>query len=182
MCCLTCDCVCVSSGMIRLPKATKSHVKNKVIPRQSLATIVKDLGENPHTAHVLMLCLCSVVTCWGVCCVPSAAISAPLKLKASRGPPTPINRNQASQPRGAQSLLGKRGFDSVSIPHTHTHTLLHLTIKHCCLQLLNRTLVFYWFTGDRGALPSQWEAVHFRYEDHLPVCHQEAEGQPGGGS
>lgn len=43
-----------------------------------------------------------------------AAISAPLKLKASRGPPTPINRNQASQPRGGQSMLGKRSFDTVS--------------------------------------------------------------------
>ncbi|PWA14771.1 hypothetical protein CCH79_00014457 [Gambusia affinis] len=71
--------------MIRLPKATKSPLKSKVIPRQSLATIVKDL-----------------------------AISAPLKLKASRGPPTPINRNQASQPRVAQSLLGKRGFESAT--------------------------------------------------------------------
>eukprot|EP00064_Thunnus_orientalis_P003800 superscaffoldBa00000325_g3811 len=71
--------------MIRLPKATKTNVKSKVVPRQSLATIVKDL-----------------------------AISAPLKLKASRGPPTPINRNQASQPRGGQSLLGKRGFDSAT--------------------------------------------------------------------
>uniref|UniRef100_A0A3B3Y985 Metastasis associated 1 family, member 2 n=1 Tax=Poecilia mexicana TaxID=48701 RepID=A0A3B3Y985_9TELE len=71
--------------MIRLPKATKSPLKSKVIPRQSLATIVKDL-----------------------------AISAPLKLKASRGPPTPINRNQASQPRVAQSLLGKRGFESAA--------------------------------------------------------------------
>uniref|UniRef100_A0A1A8GZR4 Metastasis associated 1 family, member 2 n=2 Tax=Nothobranchius korthausae TaxID=1143690 RepID=A0A1A8GZR4_9TELE len=71
--------------MIRLPKATKTPLKCKVVPRQSLATIVKDL-----------------------------AISAPLKLKASRGPPTPINRNQASQPRVAQSLLGKRGFDTAS--------------------------------------------------------------------
>lgn len=42
------------------------------------------------------------------------AIAAPLKLKASRGPPTPINRNQASQPRGGQSMLGKRSFDTVS--------------------------------------------------------------------
>ncbi|KAM4565215.1 metastasis-associated protein MTA2 [Fundulus diaphanus] len=75
--------------MIRLPKATKSPLKSKVIPRQSLATIVKDL-----------------------------AISAPLKLKASRGPPTPINRNQASQPRVAQSLLGKRGFDvAAGVPY-----------------------------------------------------------------
>uniref|UniRef100_A0A1A8U2R6 Metastasis associated 1 family, member 2 n=3 Tax=Nothobranchius TaxID=28779 RepID=A0A1A8U2R6_NOTFU len=71
--------------MIRLPKATKTPLKCKVVPRQSLAAIVKDL-----------------------------AISAPLKLKASRGPPTPINRNQASQPRVAQSLLGKRGFDTAS--------------------------------------------------------------------
>uniref|UniRef100_A0A674N6Q4 Metastasis associated 1 family, member 2 n=1 Tax=Takifugu rubripes TaxID=31033 RepID=A0A674N6Q4_TAKRU len=70
--------------MIRLPKATKTPPKSKVVPRQSLATIVKDL-----------------------------AISAPLKLKATRGPPTPINRNQASQPRGGQSMLGKRSFDTV---------------------------------------------------------------------
>uniref|UniRef100_A0A096LT94 Metastasis associated 1 family, member 2 n=1 Tax=Poecilia formosa TaxID=48698 RepID=A0A096LT94_POEFO len=33
--------------MIRLPKATKSPLKSKVIPRQSLATIVKDLGFQP---------------------------------------------------------------------------------------------------------------------------------------
>lgn len=32
-------------GMIRLPKATKTPPKSKVVPRQSLATIVKDLGE-----------------------------------------------------------------------------------------------------------------------------------------
>uniref|UniRef100_A0A3Q1EY13 Metastasis associated 1 family, member 2 n=1 Tax=Acanthochromis polyacanthus TaxID=80966 RepID=A0A3Q1EY13_9TELE len=49
--------------------------------------------------------------------VKAESISAPLKLKASRGPPTPINRNQASQPRVGQSLLGKRGFDSVSVPY-----------------------------------------------------------------
>ncbi|XP_008336382.2 metastasis-associated protein MTA2-like, partial [Cynoglossus semilaevis] len=87
-----CDCHLIFSiffylcpGIIRLPKAPKTPVKSKVVPRQSLAAIVKDL-----------------------------AISAPLKLKASRGPPTPINRNQASQPRVGQSLLGKRGFDSAS--------------------------------------------------------------------
>lgn len=51
-----------------------------------------------------------------------AAVSAPLKLKASRGPPTPINRNQASQPRVGQSLLGKRGFDSVSVQAQFDHT------------------------------------------------------------
>lgn len=50
--------------------------------------------------------------------VAFAAISAPLKLKASRGPPTPINRNQASQPRGGQSMLGKRSFDTVSSLNT----------------------------------------------------------------
>ena len=32
--------------MIRLPKATKTPVKSKLVPRQSLATIVKDLGKN----------------------------------------------------------------------------------------------------------------------------------------
>uniref|UniRef100_A0A8C5B9G0 Metastasis associated 1 family, member 2 n=1 Tax=Gadus morhua TaxID=8049 RepID=A0A8C5B9G0_GADMO len=71
--------------IIRLPKATKNPQKNRVIPRQSLATIVKDL-----------------------------AITAPLKLKAPRGLPPPINRNQTSQPRGGPGLLGKRPFDNVS--------------------------------------------------------------------
>ncbi|XP_021471000.1 metastasis-associated protein MTA2 isoform X1 [Oncorhynchus mykiss] len=71
--------------MIRLPKATKAPIKNRSIPRPPLATIVKEL-----------------------------AIQAPLKLKAPRGAPTPINRNQANQPRGGSGLLGKRPFDSSS--------------------------------------------------------------------
>uniref|UniRef100_A0AAR2IU66 Metastasis associated 1 family, member 2 n=1 Tax=Pygocentrus nattereri TaxID=42514 RepID=A0AAR2IU66_PYGNA len=56
--------------MIRLPKASKSAIKNRPVPRPSLVNIVKEL-----------------------------AVQAPLKLKAPRGAPTPINRNQASQPR-----------------------------------------------------------------------------------
>ena len=66
------------------------------------------------------MCAVSVLPPVWLVVVVSPAISAPLKLKASRGPPTPINRNQASQPRVGQSLLGKRGFDSVSILHKHT--------------------------------------------------------------
>uniref|UniRef100_A0AAR2JJV3 Metastasis associated 1 family, member 2 n=1 Tax=Pygocentrus nattereri TaxID=42514 RepID=A0AAR2JJV3_PYGNA len=58
--------------MIRLPKASKSAIKNRPVPRPSLVNIVKEL-----------------------------AVQAPLKLKAPRGAPTPINRNQASQPRSA---------------------------------------------------------------------------------
>uniref|UniRef100_A0A669E5C1 Metastasis associated 1 family, member 2 n=1 Tax=Oreochromis niloticus TaxID=8128 RepID=A0A669E5C1_ORENI len=46
--------------------------------------------------------------------VKAESISAPLKLKATRGPPTPINRNQANQPRVGQSLLGKRSFESAA--------------------------------------------------------------------
>ncbi|GAA6100851.1 metastasis-associated protein MTA2 isoform X1 [Tachysurus ichikawai] len=42
----------------------------------------------------------------------ASAVQAPLKLKAPRGAPTPINRNQANQPRSATALLGKRPFDS----------------------------------------------------------------------
>ncbi|KAJ3585328.1 hypothetical protein NHX12_014049, partial [Muraenolepis orangiensis] len=83
--------------IIRLPKATKNPQKNRVIPRQSLATIVKDLGKS-----------------W--CCSFSSPlpkpITAPLKLKAPRGLPPPINRNQTSQPRGGPGLLGKRPFDN----------------------------------------------------------------------
>ncbi|KAJ8337649.1 hypothetical protein SKAU_G00366150 [Synaphobranchus kaupii] len=70
--------------MIRLPKASKAPVKNRPVARPSLVTIVKEL-----------------------------ALQAPLKLKAPRGAPTPINRNQANQPRTASNLLGKRPFDSV---------------------------------------------------------------------
>ncbi|KAG7235430.1 hypothetical protein INR49_002660 [Caranx melampygus] len=74
--------------MIRLPKATKTPLKSKVVPRQSLATIVKDLGENGHLRSS--------------------------ETEGVQRPPHPINRNQASQPRVGQSLLGKRGFDSAS--------------------------------------------------------------------
>lgn len=73
--------------MIRLPKASKASVKNRPIPRPSLANIVKDL-----------------------------AAQAPQKLKAPRSAPTPINRNQGNQSRSASALLGKRPFDSVG-PH-----------------------------------------------------------------
>ncbi|XP_030635953.1 metastasis-associated protein MTA2 isoform X2 [Chanos chanos] len=70
--------------MIRLPKASKNPVKNRSVARPSLVTIVKEL-----------------------------AIQAPLKLKAPRGAPTPINRNQGNQPRSVSGLLSKRPFDSV---------------------------------------------------------------------
>ncbi|XP_052001564.1 metastasis-associated protein MTA2-like isoform X2 [Xyrauchen texanus] len=70
--------------MIRLPKAAKSGVMNRLIPRPSLINIVKEL-----------------------------AVQAPLKLKAPRGAPTPINRNQGNQPRSASALLGKRPFENV---------------------------------------------------------------------
>lgn len=56
----------------------------------------------------------------------SSAIQAPLKLKAPRGAPTPINRNQVNQPRSASALLGKRPFDNVSITYKDTLTFLQL--------------------------------------------------------
>ncbi|KAL4631095.1 metastasis-associated protein MTA2 [Arapaima gigas] len=71
--------------MIRLPKASKTPLKNRPIVRPTLITIVKEL-----------------------------AAQAPLKLKAPRGAPTPINRNQANQPRATSNLLGKRPFDSMA--------------------------------------------------------------------
>ncbi|XP_063042426.1 metastasis-associated protein MTA2 [Engraulis encrasicolus] len=71
--------------MIRLPKASKAAVKSRPIPRPSLHNIVKEL-----------------------------AVQAPLKLKAPRSAPTPINRNQGNPSRSASALLGKRPFDSVA--------------------------------------------------------------------
>lgn len=53
----------------------------------------------------------------------SLAVQAPLKLKAPRGAPTPINRNQVNQPRSASALLGKRPFDNVSISYKYILTI-----------------------------------------------------------
>uniref|UniRef100_A0A8C1HYC3 Metastasis associated 1 family, member 2 n=1 Tax=Cyprinus carpio carpio TaxID=630221 RepID=A0A8C1HYC3_CYPCA len=47
----------------------------------------------------------------------TTSLQAPLKLKAPRGAPTPINRNQVNQPRSTSALLGKRPFDNVSITY-----------------------------------------------------------------
>lgn len=60
------------------------------------------------------------------CLFYSSAIQAPLKLKAPRGAPTPINRNQVNQPRSASALLGKRPFDNVSITYKDTSTFPQL--------------------------------------------------------
>uniref|UniRef100_A0A9J7XGB1 Metastasis associated 1 family, member 2 n=1 Tax=Cyprinus carpio carpio TaxID=630221 RepID=A0A9J7XGB1_CYPCA len=49
--------------------------------------------------------------------VKAESLQAPLKLKAPRGAPTPINRNQVNQPRSTSALLGKRPFDNVSITY-----------------------------------------------------------------
>lgn len=53
----------VSSGMIRLPKATKTPLKSKLVPRQSLATIVKDLGKST-SCDQCGAAPCSVQTCF----------------------------------------------------------------------------------------------------------------------
>ncbi|RXM93090.1 Metastasis-associated protein MTA2 [Acipenser ruthenus] len=71
--------------VIRLPKAPKLPLKVRATVRPTLATIVKEL-----------------------------AIQAPLKLKAPRGTPTPINRNQLNQSRASTNILGvKRPFENV---------------------------------------------------------------------
>ncbi|MGH0160720.1 UNVERIFIED_CONTAM: hypothetical protein FKN15_039518 [Acipenser sinensis] len=71
--------------VIRLPKAPKLPLKVRAAVRPTLATIVKEL-----------------------------AIQAPLKLKAPRGTPTPINRNQLNQSRASTNILGvKRPFENV---------------------------------------------------------------------
>uniref|UniRef100_A0A8C5ASU8 Metastasis associated 1 family, member 2 n=1 Tax=Gadus morhua TaxID=8049 RepID=A0A8C5ASU8_GADMO len=85
-----------------------------VIPRQSLATIVKDLGEPGCSVSIRPGLRRRTLVLKQVLFL-SAAITAPLKLKAPRGLPPPINRNQTSQPRGGPGLLGKRPFDNVSI-------------------------------------------------------------------
>lgn len=65
----------VSSGMIRLPKATKTPLKSKVVPRQSLATIVKDLGKNTSCGIIILLlsglwmCVCVCASQCVVACV-----------------------------------------------------------------------------------------------------------------
>ncbi|XP_028659666.1 metastasis-associated protein MTA2 isoform X2 [Erpetoichthys calabaricus] len=71
--------------VIRLPKASKTPLKIQPTARPTLCTIVTEL-----------------------------AVQAPLKLKAPRGTPTPINRNQLNQSRGSANLLGKRPFENSS--------------------------------------------------------------------
>uniref|UniRef100_A0A7N6BW10 Metastasis associated 1 family, member 2 n=1 Tax=Anabas testudineus TaxID=64144 RepID=A0A7N6BW10_ANATE len=99
------------------------------------ANAVKAECMHAHTLFTFSL-LCTMIDVIDELHRVSAAISAPLKLKASRGPPTPINRNQASQPRVGQSLLGKRGFDSVSKTTTHTHTHTHTHSVHNTVSIL----------------------------------------------
>lgn len=50
-------------------------------------------------------------------------------------------------------------------------SFLYCSLINCCF--------LHWFTGCRSAIPSQWEAIYFRYENHLSVCHQAAESEPG---
>uniref|UniRef100_A0AAY4APL1 Metastasis associated 1 family, member 2 n=1 Tax=Denticeps clupeoides TaxID=299321 RepID=A0AAY4APL1_9TELE len=101
--------------MIRLPKASKTLLKNRPVPRPSLVTIVKDLGKAADSQRV-QITWQHVYVKTSQSSSLSSAVQAPLKLKAPRGAPTPINRNQGNQPRSASALLGKRPFDSVSVP------------------------------------------------------------------
>ncbi|MGH0163671.1 UNVERIFIED_CONTAM: hypothetical protein FKN15_045685 [Acipenser sinensis] len=81
----------IARRVIRLPKAPKLPLKVRAAVRPTLATIVKEL-----------------------------AIQAPLKLKAPRGTPTPINRNQLNQSRASTNILGvKRPFENVGTPLPH---------------------------------------------------------------
>lgn len=114
-------------------------------------------------------------------CFWSSAVQAPLKLKAPRGAPTPINRNQANQPRSATSLLGKRPFDSVS-PHFLSLLLslsLWLSIGLICLShttSLRFSPLTLFLAGRRTLLLYQREAIHEWHEDDLPVSHKAPEG------
>uniref|UniRef100_A0A672R2N9 Metastasis-associated protein MTA2-like n=1 Tax=Sinocyclocheilus grahami TaxID=75366 RepID=A0A672R2N9_SINGR len=62
----------------------------------------------------------TIKTFFFLCSSISLSLQAPLKLKAPRGAPTPINRNQVNQPRSTSALLGKRPFDNVSITYKDT--------------------------------------------------------------
>lgn len=70
-------------------------------------------------------------------CFWSSAVQAPLKLKAPRGAPTPINRNQANQPRSATALLGKRPFDSVRARLLSLHLSLSYSLSLFVLHILH---------------------------------------------
>ena len=117
--------------MIRLPKATKTQVKTKVIPRQSLATIVKDLGENCHTLlYVLMHCLslkCDwMMTSAAVCLLCSHICSSETE-GVQRTPDT--HQQEPGQPASwgpepaGEERLRQRQYYTHTNTHTHTHTL-----------------------------------------------------------
>uniref|UniRef100_A0A8C1GLJ0 Metastasis associated 1 family, member 2 n=1 Tax=Cyprinus carpio TaxID=7962 RepID=A0A8C1GLJ0_CYPCA len=71
---------------------------------------------------------CFLPQFYAVAEIRKGQLFAPLKLKAPRGAPTPINRNQVNQPRSASALLGKRPFDNVSF--TYKDTLTFPQVEH----------------------------------------------------
>lgn len=167
-------------GMIRLPKVAKSAIKNRPVPRTSLVNIVKELGKFCiGSTYIFKVYNMSDVL--SGCFLPSA-VQAPLKLKAPRGAPTPINRNQANQPRSATALLGKRPFDSVS---SHFLSLLlsfffslalclsYLSYTYCTTEPLITLTLFP--VGGRTLLLHQREAIYEQHEDDCPVSHKAAE-------
>lgn len=120
-------------------------------------------------------------------CFWSSAVQAPLKLKAPRGAPTPINRNQANQPRSASALLGKRPFDSVSFLFLFALvSLLSLSLSFClssylmshdaCCTTKPLTMFTVFSPAEwRTLIFHQWEALCERHENVCPISHKAPE-------
>lgn len=130
-------CVFVSTGMIRLPKATKAPLKSKLIPRQSLAIIVKDLGERREFGSAC--CPLTVTDLLHVVfCSLSLSVSQPsLRRSDSRLPADPRRPSTGTRPASrewARACWGREAsIASVVAPHdrrgrwggTRSHTSMH---------------------------------------------------------
>lgn len=122
-------CVSVLSGMIRLPKATKAPLKSKLVPRQSLAIIVKDLGERRELGSALPSTDCPLHV---VFCSPSLPVLQPSRPRSDSRPPADLQHpstgtRPASREWARVSWAREALTASVVAPHshrgaTHAHT------------------------------------------------------------
>lgn len=125
----------VSSGMIRLPKATKTPLKSKLVPRQSLATIVKDLGKNT-SCDITSPTGLWILNCHTVCALSVlplvwlvvVSLQPPQLLWNSRHLEDPRHPSTGIRPASLEwaKACWEREASTASVVHTHTNTHIYL--------------------------------------------------------
>lgn len=120
----------VSTGMIRLPKATKTPLKSKLVPRQSLATIVKDLGESTSCditsstglwiLNFSAICALTVFTLIWLVVVSLQLFQLLWNSRHLEDPPHPSTGIRPASPEWVKACWEKEA-STASVVYTHTH-------------------------------------------------------------